>query len=397
VGHHRRVFKPALLALLTPLFAACASSAVGSGSGSCQDSLRELRVQNIQLKRSLVSNTAPTDLFRDGEPLPDLEATLRPELAAEVERTRGELLSLTCRTWVCRITIVTALDAPYPRVLEVMGHRSLRVILPPFRDVHPVANTPVEWRGGWIILAHPRGEPRPFPAVAQLAREAPVPADDQKCATERQHIDAENQKLRRRLSYVGDAMTQVYRYEAENPALVEEIAPLLSTALNWPSLSPSDVLSCRGPVCQTKLPVTSEGYDRVMAFQPIARRLKRIVRVVGGVSGKQSRTWLSFEVGEGAYADGGAILKDLRARFDASASRCDQKPPARGAMETTLRLEPTDAQGPEPRIVVDFAGSLVETPRGRCLTQLWSELIAATPLPRAVSGVRHYHEVSYGL
>jgi hypothetical protein len=366
----------------------CASAPPPAKPSSCQ-ALDDLRARHREQERLLRQARAADDEFPDGPRQPAAEAAIAKGLAAKLPaayRLEGPDPVL-CHPWVCKAAVSWINDPrPEPPAPDKLLGKDLIDAVPRWTYRHDIdpdgrfrqINTYV------IILRSPDGA-SPAPAGDPAAR---VPADEDSCSAEiarlRPEVQSRDAELeRRRLSTSGR-----YMRDPANPPLTAEMAALMREKLGLGPRPDNQLVECHAWTCKVLLP-ESDNTD----LRPVLGNRDRLESGIVFSGGHRQR-YLTVYPPDQQHSR--ALFRTLHEGVDGACSRCAKQQPARGGLTMTLQI-PAAARLTAKDLRVSYAGSLVGTPRGRCVSQLVDEqLAAATRTEGPFAAATFWHDFLYG-
>jgi hypothetical protein len=331
-------------------------------------------------------------LFQEGTPNPAARAALLPELERIKRDDDGESFSLECRTWACRVLVVTPGYGPGsegPGLLpDIRRDEALRGrlrawwFLParPTRD--PVSDDTYTEAPYYLALKTPSGArvDGPLPPLDSPSAARPLPRTLAACQSD---LEATTARLAyvRRINEGKMTLPERFRESEYDPGATLDMISAVVGALGSRVRRP-DVL-CRGQACRISLAgaTTSDSWrQRLERDAAFAQRISETVVTPEALLVRVHTT------GAAAETPGASMLKTARDMFEtvdlvACAARA---PGVTGELKATVFFPATKRTpgpgAPAPAITIRTSGPVAATPVGVCVQEAMEPLARATPV-----------------
>ena len=384
------------------LAASLPCAAAGADLAECAPRLEELRREAAALEPVYVARAFTPTVFARSSPNPAAHAALLPELeavfAALGAGPQRPSLALECRVWACRMKVLQPAGTgtrvweqaltTHPRLAARIRNADVSARRP---LADPLTGEAMAEATVFLKLADPSGGPAGTSPPASQPRD-PAPATAALCQAE---IDQTQRRIATMKKLVARDLSPAERFAAEpaNEALTREMSPLLRQALTtFPPVVHGARVSCRGMICEVALPAGTT-FPRE-SWLALWHRPSLEPRVIG-VAPSGSKGYLKVRAAQ--VLDGRVVLANLVAAINRQPflDDCHTRHPGSGHLLVRYVLPRCDrdirtaAEG----IKLEYSGSLVDTPLGKCVVDELGRAVAAAPLPAQVMGA--YHDERY--
>lgn len=380
--------RPRLRLLL--LLAGCATAPpppAPAKPSSCQ-ALADLRARHREQERFLRQARVADDEFPDGPRQPAAEAAIAKGLAAKLPapyRLEGPD-PVVCHPWVCKAAVSWINDPrPEPPPPDKLLGAELVDAVPRWTYRHDVdPDGRFRQINTYLIVLRSRDG---GPLTGLVGRPAAA-ADETSCSAQVARLQPEVQSRdaeleRRRLSISGR-----YLRDPLDPRLTAEIGALMREKLGLGSRPDGQIVECHGWACKVLVP-GSEAKD----LRPVLGNRDRVESAIV-FAGGHSQRYLTVYPPDQQHSR--ALFRTIHEGVDASGARCARQQPPRGGLTMTVQI-PAAPRLTAKDLRVSYAGSLVDTPRGRCVTQLIDEqLAAAARTDGPFAAATFWHDFLYG-
>ena len=356
--------------------------------GACQLEVKRLRAESAALEVKRRDRLNPFELFWFGEPNRAAFDALAPALVRMLDgRPKAPDYSLECRTWACRVLLVSQTRDNEPwtnnshRWLQndddLWGRITGLGISGGYPTKDHVSGQGLTEEEVILPLRDPSGARRAEgPAAAPVAPKAPLPETPRACITERDRLRLQIREAREDIEAHAKPDERFARGGHPNPKLAEHVRRHMASA--FPKLHTATLeVQCHGASCRARWPTGPRDWHS--EFQVVPWFRTRAENVIG------STDEVYLEIAPEPRPDGGAFVKDLLARFRASGipDGCSDRFSGGGTMHVRFDLRRARHRQPgEPaQLFARFGGTLAGTPVGQCLEDAIANHILAVPLP----------------
>lgn len=360
----------------------------------CQRSLAELHVRQAEQER-LFRGTQAAQIYAEGKPIPQAEKDLSPGLELSLTQTNAKApaFTLSCHTWVCKLIVKTEPGAGYG-VGMIGNEQRIDGFMydSAHADVDLATGKKINVATEWVLLRDPAGQERSRQELDEQARTAPPsPSELSECrALAEKQLD-ETAALRRKIFERRDNLPARFEASPPNEALTKDMAGEILHALALPERPASEVVTCRGRICQIELTLAPAQRKRLAENDGFTSQVDNQYETLSsrstGGARRSPTDQLLYEMYVGpTRINGRRILERLMKELVAAESRCETLAPKRGAVTVEATLPAANDGAPSPKITLVYDGSALDTPYGRCVVQLADSKLGAATVPHPISG-----------